>query len=319
MRILHAMTFAMVVAIGLAPEPGAAQSAHPAGEGFALKKRIAVLRVDAGAVGAQYGGADAGNALAAQLTTSLFQTGQFIVVERAELASVLREQELGDKNIAAPETATRVGGLLGAQLLVRASVTEFDLKNKGSGVRIGIGNANLLGGLGVASNVGAVALDVRLIDAATGAIVQSQRVESTIEAKGMSADVGSRGAVIGGDTFEKTPLGQATREAIDKAVAFIVATAKPVPWTAKVVDVAGEQVFVNAGAGAGLRPGDVLAVSTILRELTDPATGAVLGAIENRAGDIEIVSVQQQFSVAKMAQPFATKRGDLVRPAGPAR
>ncbi|MCC7113029.1 MAG: hypothetical protein IT520_01460, partial [Burkholderiales bacterium] len=88
---------------------------------------------------------------------------------------------------------------------------------------------------------------------------------------------------------------------------------------AKVVDVAGEQVFVNAGAGAGLRPGDVLAVSTILRELTDPATGAVLGAIENRAGDIEIVSVQQQFSVAKMAQPFATKRGDLVRPAGPAR
>ncbi len=316
MRILHALGIATAVAVGFGPELGEAQTAPPAADGFSLKKRVAVLRVDAGGVSAQYGGADAGNALAAQLTTALFNTGQFIVVERAELASVLREQELGDKNIASADAATKVGGLLGAQLLVRAAVTEFDLKNSGSGVRIGIGNANLLGGLGVASNVGVVAFDVRLIDAATGAIVQSQRVESRIEAKGMSADIGSRGAVIGGDTFEKTPLGQATREAIEKAVAFIVATARPVPWTAKVVDVAGEQVFVNAGAGAGLKPGDVLTVSAILRELTDPATGAVLGAIENRAGDVEIVSVQQQFSVARMTQPFATKRGDLVRPAG---
>jgi curli biogenesis system outer membrane secretion channel CsgG len=312
---------AIVLLAGAGAEQVWAQPAAPVPQGraaaeasgFALKKRIAVLRVDAGGLGAQYG--DVGNAIAAQLTTALFQTGQFVVIERAELAAVLREQEMGEKAITAPGSATRLGGLLGAQLLVRAVVTEFDLKNQGSGVRIGVGGANLLGGLGVAANTGVVALDVRLIDAATGAVTQTQRVEAKMESRGASVDLGARGASIGGDTFEKTPLGQATREAIDKAVAFIVGAAKPVPWTALVADVAGDQVFVNAGAAAGLRQGDVLAVSALVRQLTDPGSGEVLGTMERPSGQVEIVEVQERFSVARMLAPFEAKRGDYVRPA----
>ena len=83
------------------------------------KKRIAVAKFDAaGAFMAQYGGWDIGGGLAAQLTTALVNSGYFIVVERAELTPVLREQDMAMQKIVSKETAAQVGRILGAQLLV---------------------------------------------------------------------------------------------------------------------------------------------------------------------------------------------------------
>ena len=83
--------------------------------------------------------ADLGSGLAAQLTTALVNSGQYIVVERAELASVLREQELGLQKLVPGEVAAQAGQLVGAQLLVRASVTDFEQRSGGGGLRLGIG------------------------------------------------------------------------------------------------------------------------------------------------------------------------------------
>jgi curli biogenesis system outer membrane secretion channel CsgG len=276
------------------------------------KKRIAVIKFDASSAGA-LGGADLGSGLAAQLTTALINTGQFIVIERSELASVLREQEMSMQKLVASDTAAQAGHLLGAQYLVRASVTQFDQSSGGGGIRIGIGGAAGAGGLGLATNTAIVGIDLRLIDTTTGQVVQSHHAEAKIEDRGISADAGSHGVAFGADTFARTPLGRATQQAVDKAVVFIVEATKPLPWSGRVVDVSGDQVFVNAGANAGIRSGDTLTVSAITRQLTDPASGALLGVIEERLGDIQIVSVQEQYSVARMNAPFQTKRGDLVR------
>jgi hypothetical protein len=204
--------------------------------------------------------------------------------------------------------------LVGAQLLVRASVTEFEQRSGGGGLRLGIGLGPSTGALGAASNTGVVGIDVRVIDTTTGQVVQSHHVESKIESHGVSADVGVRNFSFGGDSFEQTPLGQATRQALEQAVAFVLATGRGVAWTGRIVEANGDQVFVNAGADAGLRPGDRFTVSTVARQLTDPATGAVLGAIEAPLGEVVVVNVQPGYSIAQMAAPFPTKRGDLVRP-----
>ena len=100
------------------------------------KKRIAVAKFDAaGAFMAQYGGWDIGGGLAAQLTTALVNSGYFIVVERAELTPVLREQDMAMQKIVSKETAALVGRILGAQLLVAGSVTEFDQRAGGGPLR----------------------------------------------------------------------------------------------------------------------------------------------------------------------------------------
>ena len=293
-------------AVPLATAPSVAVVGGP-------KKRIAVIKFDAGGVATPTGGVDLGSGLAAQLTTALMNTGQFIVIERSELASVLREQEMSMQKLVASDTAAQAGHLLGAQYLVRASVTEFEQRAGGGGVRIGVGGVGGAGSLGLATNTGIVGIDLRLIDTTTGQVVQSQHAEAKVEDRGISTDVGSHGVAFGGDTFTKTPLGRATQQAVDKAVAFVLDATKPLPWTGRVVDASADQVFVNAGANAGIRPGDRFAVSAITKQLTDPASGALLGVIEERLGDIEVVNVQEQYSVARMNAPFQTKRGDLVR------
>ena len=104
------------------PQSGPASAGQPT---TAPKKRIAVVKFDAGGIATPTGGVDLGSGLAAQLTTALINTGQFIVIERAELASVLREQEMSMQRLVSSDTAAQAGHLLGAQYLVRASVTEF--------------------------------------------------------------------------------------------------------------------------------------------------------------------------------------------------
>jgi curli biogenesis system outer membrane secretion channel CsgG len=71
------------------------------------KKRIAVATFDGA------GGSDVGGGLSSQLTAELLKTGRFVVLERADLATVLREQEL------APSTSSPAPARLRAPVASR--------------------------------------------------------------------------------------------------------------------------------------------------------------------------------------------------------
>ncbi len=332
LRVVIAFTVLWIVLGGRAIDASGASSApptvvaaagtpgeNPASPGEARqtgpKKRIAVAKFDAiGTFVAQYGAWDVGGGLAAQLTTALLDSGQFIVVERAELASLLKEQELATQKTVSKETATQVGRILGTQLLVAGAVTEFEQRASGGGLRLGLASGIFGGTLGGETVNGVVAMDIRLVDTTTGQVVQSHRVEAKVSQSKMSADINVQQVTFGGDAFNNTVLGQATRQAIAQGVAFIIRSMERVPWTARIVDVAGDQVYVNAGSSAGLKAGDVFAVATVVRELTDPDSGALLGIVEEQRGEIEVVNVQEKFSVAVMKTAFPATRGDLVKP-----
>ena len=151
--------------------------------------------------------------------------------------------------------------------MVRGSVTEFDQRAGGTGLRLGVASGMFGGALGGQSTQGVVGMDIRLIDTTTGQVIQSHRSEAKISASGISADVMVKQVSFGGEQFQKTVLGQASREAIDQAVAFIIRAMEPVQWTGNVVQVDGDQVYINAGSNAGIRVGDVFVVSKVVREL----------------------------------------------------
>jgi curli biogenesis system outer membrane secretion channel CsgG len=293
--------------LGTVAAPSRSGPTAPAPLSSGPKKRIAVATFDGA------GGSDVGGGLSSQLTAELLKTGRFVVLERADLASVLREQELSVNKLTSPGTAVRAGRLAGAQLLVSGSVTEFEQRAGGGGLRIGVGLPGVGGAIGGNSVSGHVGIDLRLVDTTTGQVVQSHRAEGRTTAQAFTGDLMVRNITFGGDTFARTPLGQAAREAIARAVTMIVASMERVPWTGEVVDVAGEAIYVNAGADAGMTPGQVLTVSSIVRELTDPVTGARLGIIEEPLGDIRIDDVKERFSVARALSPMRIARGDLLR------
>ncbi len=102
------------------------------------KRTISVGKFDAiGAFTAKYGNWDIGGGLSAMMTTALIESGQFIVVERANLQQVLSEQELKASRLTNPNTGPTQGKIIGVQHLVYGSVTEFGAEDKGSGFSIG--------------------------------------------------------------------------------------------------------------------------------------------------------------------------------------
>ncbi|MBI2156187.1 MAG: hypothetical protein HYU26_04650 [Candidatus Rokubacteria bacterium] len=302
--------------VQVAQAPGAPAIVLPPREG--PKKRLAVIKFEnVGRFAQAYGDWDIGGGLAAQLTTALIDSGHFIVVERAALGDVLREQEMGLEKVVSKETAAKVGQVFGAQLLVKGAVTEFTQGAEGGGLKVGIGLPGI-GSLGGGGNTvsALVGIDLRLIDTSTGQVVRSVRAEGKAAKRGFAATIDVKNVSLGGDAFKETPLGQATREAITRAVAMIQAIMERVPWTGRVMEVAEGQIYINAGQDAAMKEGDTFAVTSVVRELTDPDTGAVRGVIENRVGQVRVEKVEEKFSIGKMMDGAAApKRGDFVKQA----
>jgi curli biogenesis system outer membrane secretion channel CsgG len=296
------------------PDPFSSSEEVPRG---GPRKLIAVSRFDAnGAFVAHYGGWDIGGGLAAQLISELTRTGRFIVIERADLGASLREQQLGMMGVVSPETAAQPGQVLGAQLLIHGSVTEFDETARGQGLQAGVGVFGARIGIGGNKVTARVAIDLRIIDATTGQIVASERAEAEASQRAVNTSVSAGPVVIGNGAFSRTPLGEASRNAIARAVGLIVGRTERVAWSGRIVEVSDEGVYVNAGSDANLSRGQRLVVSTVVKKLTDPATGLPLGVVERRLGEIEIESVSDKFSVARMVTPVHVERGDLVRVSG---
>jgi curli biogenesis system outer membrane secretion channel CsgG len=159
-----------------------------------------------------------GDGMRDMLTTALFNTNRYIVLEREQLGEVLKEQDLGDSGRIKKGTEAPIGEIYGAELLITAAVTEFEGSAKGAG-----GGTRILGvTVGGGVKKGHVAIDLRIIDTKTSQIVFATSVEgdSTSVALGGATRVGSLPVALGG--FSKTPIEKAIRVCIEKAVEYIV-------------------------------------------------------------------------------------------------
>jgi curli biogenesis system outer membrane secretion channel CsgG len=276
------------------------------------KIRIAVTAFENKAKGPFYDSSwKIGEGLAEMLTSELAKTGQFIVVERQALGDIVKEQELGQTGLIRGETAARTGQVLGAQIVVRGAVTEFEESASGGGADIGLRNLNIGGKIQNAH----VALDIRLIDASTGQVIASHNASKVVPSAG--GGVGARIGTVtfGGDAFFNTPIGQATRAAMQDALQFIMATAfKAIIPSFSIVKVDGGTAYINGGATSNVRVGDVYMVYSKGEDLVDPDTGLKLGSDEKMIGSVQITSVQEKFSIGTIVGGGGPmKRGDLVK------
>lgn len=107
-----------------------------------LKKRLAItpftdgtegqVKVNA-STGGRYsqGGVTVSNyssTLVTMLGTELVKSNAFIVVERAQLDAVFKEQDLGASGATTKESAAKMNQILGVQLLITGSITEWGNK-----------------------------------------------------------------------------------------------------------------------------------------------------------------------------------------------
>lgn len=282
------------------------------------KRVVSVGKFDSiGAFNAKYGEWDIGGGLSAMLTTALAESGRFIVVERAQLRQITTEQELKASGVSNPETGPELGKLAGVQFLIFGAVTEFGADDRGGGFSFGgaRGGSNpLSAALSSQSASGAVALDVRIVDASTGQVTEVYKVKEPLESSGFDLSLGAKGMSLGSNQFLRTPLGEAVRRAITQVVDKLVAEASRRPWLGLVVEVNGSEAVINAGNNSGLKPGDRFVIERIGRKMTDPATGEVLSVRKQEVAFFEVTSVEEKIAIGKF-EPLANeppRRGDSV-------
>ena len=159
-----------------------------------------------------------GDGMRDMLTTSLFTSNRYIVLEREQLGAVMEEQDLGQSGRIKKGTEAKVGEIYGADLIITAAVTEFEGSAQGAGGGTRVLGVNVGGGVKKAH----VAIDIRVIDATTSQILAAATVQGDAKsfALGGATRLGSLPIALGG--FSKTPIEQAIRVCIQKAVEHIV-------------------------------------------------------------------------------------------------
>lgn len=273
-----------------------------------LKKRIAVVDFE----DRSGWGHNIGTGLADMLVTDLVKSGNFMVIERQELSKILEEQGLGMSGAVTPQSAAQVGKLLGVELMVMGSVSEFGEKKSGIG--------GSLGKLGIGGRVtkrkARAVVDIRLVNTTTAEIILAETAEGEEGDTGLDK-IRIEDVDFGNPThWDNTLVGKASRKSIDKCVGYISKAMEKIPWQGKVIKVnADGTLYMKPGSAGGVKLGMEFAIYSQGEDIIDPDTGISLGSEESMIGRIKVAQDIGDGKACKAIIVSGTgmKTGDLVR------
>ena len=272
-----------------------------------------------------------GQGIQAMVVKRVAEGGKYTVVERRKVANIMKEQDFSASNRVKQGTGARVGQIRGADLTLMGDIVVFgrDDRRTSAGVGAGVFGA---GGGAIGGSKGefkaVVVLDYRIVDAETSEVVGSgeARGESKRTSKSFGAAMFAGGVFAGGgvnmtsSNFGETIIGEATMDAVNKIAENINsanltggAEGRENDLDAKVADVSGASITINAGTAAGLRVGQTFTVYHKGKEIKDPSTGEVLDVQTTPLGTLTITVVRDKISVGNYAGGGAPVVGDIVR------
>ncbi|HVZ83920.1 MAG TPA: CsgG/HfaB family protein [Terracidiphilus sp.] len=327
LRILPACVVASAFAAALIAPSAYSQDAPK------RRPRVAVLDFDYGTVqtasSAMFGtNVDVGKGIVDLLVTGLVKDGSFSVIERKALDKILAEQNFSNSDRADPNSAAKIGKLLGVDAIIEGSITEFgnETKNRNFGGGGGNWHGFGMGGIGHSNSKANVAITARIINIDTGEIMavadgtgQSSRSSTSMLGGGGNwSGWGGGHADFGSSDFQQTIIGEATKIAVDQLATNLDAQASKVPVRVIVVEgvvaaVDSGQIILNVGARAGVKVGDKLEVMRVTREIKDPTTGKVLRRLTTSVGIIKATDVDDVSSICTPVSGEGFKTGDMVK------
>ena len=297
------------------------------------KKRVAVFDFDFATVqtasAAVFGtNVDVGKGISDLLVTDLVKDGTYSVIERKALDKILTEQNFSNSDRANPNSAAKIGKLLGVDAIIVGSVTQFGNETKNTsigGAGAGLGGLGL-GGFGHKKSKAVVAVNARMVDIDTAEILgvadgkgeSARESTSLVGGGGNWKGFGAGGANFGSSDFQQTIIGEAVKNAVDQMSTGLVANngklqTRTINVSGLVAAVDGGQVILNVGGKAGLKIGDQLNVERVTREIKDPATGQVIRRMSTTVGVVRITEVDDISAVAVPVSGAGFKVGDAVK------
>jgi curli biogenesis system outer membrane secretion channel CsgG len=302
---------AAIVSLSIAAIPSAGIAAG--------KPTVAVLNFSTvGLTSDWYGNFQPGVALADLVTDNLVNGGQFNIVDRTHLDAVMQEHQLSTNGEVAPASYVQSGQLTGARYLIAGNVLQFDQtggSDAGSAVGGLIGGA--VGGIigGVHTQRVTLKVQVRVIDAVTGQIVQSFADEQTKSGTswGGGGGAGTWNALGVGGYSNSQFISSTMGHLINDEAAIIATHIDPSKFSVagsgasvrgRILTVDGADIVINVGSDRGVSVGMMMTVVSVKR-LKDPDSGKML-TTEIPKGTIQITSVTKTSAVGRVVNGTAS-------------
>jgi curli biogenesis system outer membrane secretion channel CsgG len=223
------------------------------------------------------------------IITGLNDSKRFVLLEREQVDQVL-DEKLFETMTSGGDFQNQLGELSGADYLIHGELTNFYTQTERKKVPY-------LDEVQVTTTAHAEGT-FRIADVHTGAIISSEKVKIKEKIKNVKDYTQIISLMI--ERFST------------QSVAQIVARLYP----SKVLTTTEEGiVYINRGADAGIKEGDVYSVMRAGQELIDPDTGESFGKTERKIASIKIITVESARSQAEILSGNDPQRGDLIRKA----
>jgi curli biogenesis system outer membrane secretion channel CsgG len=308
-----------------APEPIPASFSGPASAGPSAqsqKKRVIVDEFDYSAVmtsvqavfGTQQ---NIGKGIRAMLVKRMAEANKVVIVERAKVDNLMKEQDFNASNRVKQGSGARVGRISGADALLAGDIIIFGRDDKKRSVKGGGIIGGVIGGIAASKNEdkAVVSIAYRLVDSETSEVIATgeARGESSRKGNALGALGGAFGKGIAGvevdmtsSNFAQTIIGEATQDCVNKLADILNQQTTNMKKAvreveARVADVSGKTLVINAGGNDGVSVGDVFEIMRIVREVKDPVTKETLDVVTEKTGEMKIVSVRDKIATGDYA------------------
>ena len=298
----------------------------------AQQHRIAILAFDAGPEAkksaAQFGITDdLGVDLSNLLLSKLVNDGKFIVIVRGpDNKSIIDEQNTANSNRNDPATAAKIGKILGVDEMVIGNVTQFgeQTKDKTTAVNKVIKKCPFCPSIHQQDSEVRVQILVRLVDTTTGQVIAAPvgkgepPSNSKIDVPNSITTVSAKNS-----DFANSNIGEATLQAINSIASQLElangssAAAAPAPppvplsYSGVVADVSDKTLILTVGTKAGVKVGDVVTITRVVRKVYDPNNPAVvIKVISDPIGPATITQGDDSSSTATYQGTAVVKVSD---------
>lgn len=226
---------------------------------------------------------------------------KFAVVERTQLDLVMKEQGLAASGAVTPQTAAKVGSLLGVKYIVVGGIDKFAINDTKAG----------FGRIGGNLQQAEAAINLRFVDTTTGERVLAVSGEAEVRKGGgffrdASASRDSQWG-IASEAIEKASKAMLGKFVSGGYLERLSSAARPASVEARVVKIDGQKAWINIGTQGGIKVGDTFAVFNVGEPLIDPVTGASLGADEKQTGSASVTDAQEKYSIVTVTGSVTAK------------
>jgi curli biogenesis system outer membrane secretion channel CsgG len=229
--------------------------------------------------------AEVSRAVRARLSDILTQTKRFIVLDREYGSELQAEIDHINSGKVRGQDSARLGQQLATDLILIPSIERFEYLRHERKLRMSERQ--------LVSYSGGARITLRLVNAATGAVVMSDSFDHKLE----SADPSTMPRVIDGNSMAAEMM-----NALSARIGGAVVTEM---FPVMVVSMTGDQVVLSQG-GQSLQAGQRWRLVSLGEEMKDPQTGQPLGRVEQACCEVVIERVSSSLSYGRIENAMAS-------------